>query len=132
MRLRSQPVSVISRVGSVATTVALRAVLLEQADLAEEVAGTEVGDVLAAARDLDRALLDRHQLVRVVALAHELAAGRDADLLREGRDFSERVVRDRLEQRDRFEPAGVRHRSSYVAVGRDDSTQKRGISVQPN
>src|SRR4051794_4430546 len=44
------------------------AVLLEQAHLTEEVAGTQVRDVLAVAQHLGLPLLDRHELVRVVAL----------------------------------------------------------------
>src|SRR5918996_2445994 len=81
--------------------------LLEQAHLAEEVARPEIGHMLAAARDLGRPLLDCHELVREVALAHEHLARLDEDLLCEGRDLCELLVPHLLEQRDRLQPRGI-------------------------
>ena len=48
--------------------------LLQQALLAEDVAGPEVGEVLALALDLDRAVLDDVEVVRVAALADDRLA----------------------------------------------------------
>ena len=98
MRLKSQPVSVIRRIGVLAITVGVALVALEQSVLAEEVAGSQVGHVLAAAEHLGVTLLDGQQLVREVPLANEMTALFHAHLLREGSDFPEVFLRDLLEQ----------------------------------
>src|SRR4051812_7938072 len=67
------------------------AVLLEQADLAEEVAGSEVGNVLAVAQHLGLALLDGHELVGEVALSDEIAPLVHGLLLGERRDLRQLI-----------------------------------------
>jgi hypothetical protein len=63
--------------------------------------------VLATPRHLGLTLLDRHELIREVALADEHVTCRHADLLGEGRDLGELLVRDVREQRDRLQAAWV-------------------------
>src|SRR5215211_910753 len=89
--------------------------LLEQAHLAEEVAGTEIRHVLAVPGDLGFTLLDRHELVGEIAFSHEPATRLHADLLREGRDLGELFVRYVCEQRQRPQAIGV-HGSSSISV----------------
>ena len=88
--------------------------LLEQPHLAEEVARPEVRHVLTVPGDLRLALLDRHELVGEVALAHQLASLLNRDLLREGRDFREFVVGYVREQRNRLQATGIQR----VLLGR--------------
>jgi hypothetical protein len=54
--------------------------------------------VLAVARDLGLALLDRHELVGEIALAHELAVLVHIHLLREARDLAKLLVRHVCEE----------------------------------
>ena len=84
MRFMSQPVRVTSFMGVFAVTVAFH--------LAEEVAGPEVGHVLAVARDLGLPVLDRHELVREVAFTDQLTSLVHRHVLREASNLRELLV----------------------------------------
>ena len=51
--------------------------LVEQRELPEEAAGSEPGDLAAAAQDVDLALRDEEELVADVALVDDLGSGFD-------------------------------------------------------
>src|SRR5437764_335377 len=86
---------------------------LEQADLAEEVTGTEVRDVLAAAGDVGLAVLYRHELVGELALLHEHGPGLDLALLGEGRDLGQLRVGNGREERDRLQALDIHAGGPY-------------------
>src|SRR4051794_5278976 len=83
----------------------------EHAHLADDVTGTELGDGLVAVVDLGAALLDRDQVVGVIALAHELLALGHRHLGRQLRDRLEGVVVEVREHADALQPCCV-HLSS--------------------
>jgi hypothetical protein len=92
--------------------------LLEQALLAEDVAGAEVGDLLAAALDADRAVLDGVEVVGVAALLDDRLALGERDEHRERGDLVELALVDVLEEVELLESAwvhlGVSSRSRRV------------------
>jgi hypothetical protein len=100
-------------------------------DLAEEVARAQVGDVLAAARDLGRALLDRHEFVGELALLDERGAGLDLALLGEGRDRGELVVGHRLEQLDGLQALGF-HSGDPIRPERPRASPGTDVPVPPS
>ena len=78
-----------------------------QAHLAEEVAGTELAQQLIAAPHLDRALLDREELVGPLALAHDHPALLEVELVGAlGQRLALLAVEPR-EQRDLLQPSFV-------------------------
>ena len=80
---------------------------LQQPHLADQVALFDRGDLLAALDDVGRALLDRDQLDRVIALLHQhLALGR-ARLGGEGRQAVGLLRREVGEDGDCRQPVGV-------------------------
>jgi len=80
---------------------------LEHAHLAEEVARPELGDLVAVAHHLGGALLDREQLVGVVALVGEVAALVDLQLVDPHREALPHVVGEPAERRQRVEAFDV-------------------------
>ena len=119
MRLHVPPVSVISRIGVLATTVALRLSLLEQAHLAEEVARARARPgARRAAQHLGLALLDRHELVREVTLADEVASLLHGDLLGERGDLASSSSGTVCEQWKRLQSACVHPFSCYANAAR--------------
>ena len=107
MRFRSQPVRVISRIGVFAVTVALRSVFSSRPISPKKSPGPRSATCSPLARDLRLALLDGHELVGEVALPDQLSALVHGDLLGEGGDLRELLVRHVLEQRDRLQLAGI-------------------------
>jgi AcrR family transcriptional regulator len=75
-------------------------VLAQDAGLAEDVARPERRDDLAVVDDLGLALVDDRQVVRVVALANELGALLDAQLVRGLGDRADGLLVEALEQRE--------------------------------
>ena len=84
------------RRGDVAVTVAVRGSVGDQRDLAEEVARAEGVDLLAALGDVGRALEDDEELAPAIALAHQLLAVGEVDLVGGGGDLLELVLRASL------------------------------------
>ena len=82
-------------------------VMLHDRDLAEEVAGPEIRDVLAVLRDGDRPLLDHEELVRQAALLEQVVPGGHVDLVRPPRDLLALLAGQVAEQRERFQALRV-------------------------
>src|SRR5215211_3426490 len=74
--------------------------IIEHPCLAEDVALSEVGDVIAIAGHLRGAILDREQLAREAALLEDHLALGDLLRLREGRDLLELLVGSIREEGD--------------------------------
>ena len=73
-------------------------------ELAEDVAGPELGNRLAGAAHEADAGGDEHELVVQRAAEQEAPAGRDPQLLRRGRELAELVEAERVQVRQGSEP----------------------------
>src|SRR5205807_615851 len=94
------------------------------------VAGAELGDLVAVARDLGLTLLDDEQVVGVVALVDEVLARRDGHLAHPDGHLAPRLVGQRREERDLLKGIGI-HVSPRSMCLTGGSYGSRGGAVDP-
>src|SRR4051794_39580406 len=81
----------------------------EQCHLAEEVARSEISDVLVSAYDLGGSILDDEELVAETSRAHEPLARLDVDLVSLTSDLRQLSLRQTLEQRESLQMLHVHY-----------------------
>ena len=99
--------------------------LLQQRLLAEDVAGAELGELLAVALDARLALLDHVEVVGVAALLDHDLAGRELVDLRERGDLGQALVRHVREQGGSLQLADV-HLLLRMSRGQREPNRKPG------
>src|SRR3989475_5522662 len=101
--------------------------LRQHTHLAEEVPGSEIGDVIAVARHLGLPVLDHEQVVRVVALVDEVLAARHLELVDPNGELAPRVVGQRGEERYRLQAFSVHVPPSLCIAPRDSPRSPSGV-----